>query len=142
MKFIATRTVSTTRNGRTTTIKKGERCSAAKREKFSKAMQQHIIALATAPTELTGETPWVEAEVQFVLDSYLKHFDPSTGEGAQTIRAEYRAQFTTHQGEANFIVSQLRYLDDLVTESKGFSHITNLVRDLAHLADPERFPAS
>jgi len=142
MKFIATRTVSTTTKGRTTTIKKGERCSAAKRAKFSKAMQQHIIALATAPKHLTGETPWVEAEVRFIVNSYLRHFDPTTGEGAQVIRAEFKAAFTTHNGEANFIISQLRHIDRANTKNRGFEHITNLVRDIAHGAAPERFAAS
>ena len=142
MKFIATRTVSTTTKGRTTTIKKGERCSAAKRAKFSKAMQQYIIALATAPTALTGETPWVEAEVRFIVNSYLKHYDPVIGEGTQTIRAEYREAFTTHQGEANFIISQLRHIDQANTKNEGLTHITNLVRQVAHNLAPERFAAS
>ncbi len=142
MKFIATRTVSTTTKGRTTRIEKGERCSAAKRAKFSKAMQQHIIALATAPKELTGETPWVEAEVQFIVSSYLRNFNPATGEGAQVIRAEFREAFSTHQGEANFIISQLRHIDRANTKNNGFEHITHLVRSIAHAAAPERFAAS
>ena len=142
MKFIATRTVSTTTKGRTTTLKKGERCSAAKRAKFSKTMQQYIIALATAPTELKGDTPWVEAEVRFIVNSYLRHYDLTTGEGAQIIRAEYREAFTTHHGEANFIISQLRHIDKANTHNKGFGHITNLVREIAHNLAPERFAAS
>lgn len=142
MKFIATRTISTTTKGRTTTLKKGERCSAAKRAKFSKAMQQHIIALATAPADLTGQTDWVEAEVQFIVNSYLRNYDPATGEGTQTIRAEYREQFTTHQGEANFIISQLRHIDRANRKNQGLTHITNLVREVAHLTAPERFAAS
>ena len=99
-----------------------------------------IEAMATEiKRQMTGKrSTWTPDEVGFILNAYVRYYDTANGKGQRIIDDAYLKQFSTHD-TADFITSQIKFLDKENPLKKGMRHVTKLVADMAHDLNPERF---